>query len=134
MALRLSDAETPEAVKDLNIELSERPWLYVATGAGFSIANGPRAAVEWGQPNLLGRALELSGRAKVNYPLEVFRPELADVKPKDRWEGRADVGLRTPRLTSWAISTHLDVIAEYWVLPRHFAVSSNHPEISVHAL
>ena len=132
VALRLSDAETPEAVKDLNIELSERPWLYVAAGAGFSIANGPRAAVEWGQPNLLGRALELTGRAKVNYPLEVFRPELADVKPKDRWEGRADVGLRAPRLTSWAISTHLDVIAErlrrkaYDMSDISFAIGADH--------
>ncbi len=112
VALRLSDAETPEAVKDLNIELSERPWLYIATGAGFSIANGPRASVEWGQPNLLGRALELTTRAKVNYPLEVFRPELETVSPKNRWEGRADVGLRAPQLFSFQLSTHLDLIAE----------------------
>jgi outer membrane protein insertion porin family len=112
VGLRLSDAETPEAVKDLNVELSERPWLYVATGAGFSIANGPRAAVESGQPNLLGRALELTTRAKVNYPLEFFRPDLKDVKPRNRWEGRADVGLRAPQLTAWPLAAHLDVIAE----------------------
>jgi outer membrane protein assembly complex protein YaeT len=112
VALRLSDAETPEAVKDLNIELSERPWLYIASGAGFSIANGPRASVEWGQPNLLGRALELTTRAKVNYPLEIFRPELQSVSPKNRWEGRADVGLRAPQLFSFPLSTHLDLIAE----------------------
>ena len=112
VGLRLSEAETPEAVKDLNVELAERPWLYVSTGAGFSIANGPRAAVEWGQPNLLGRALELSGRAKVNYPLKAFRPDLQDVSPKNRWEGRADVGLRAPQLTAWPLAAHLELIAE----------------------
>ncbi len=112
VALRLSDAERPEAVKDLNIDLAERPWLYVSTGAGFSIANGPRASVEWGQPNLLGRALELTTRAKINYPLEVFRPELQSVSPKNRWEGRADVGLRAPQLFRFPLNTHLDLIAE----------------------
>ncbi len=112
IGLRLSDAETPEAVKDLNVELSERPWLYISASAGFSIANGPRAAVEWGQPNLLGRALELTTRAKVNYPLAVFRPDLKDVSPKNRWEGRADVGLRAPQLTPLPLAAHLDLIAE----------------------
>jgi outer membrane protein assembly complex protein YaeT len=112
VGLRLSDAETPEAVKDLNIELSERPWLYVSTGAGFSLANGPRASVEWGQPNLLGRALELTSRAKINYPLEYFRPDLQNVSPKSRWEGRADIGLRAPQFTPWPMAGRLDVIAE----------------------
>ena len=112
VGLRLSDPEIPEAVKDLNVEVAERPWLYVGTGVGFSIANGPRAAVEWGQPNLLGRALELTARAKVNYPLPFFRPELKDVSPKDRWEGRADVGLRAPQLTAWPLAAHVDLIAE----------------------
>ncbi len=112
VALRLSDAETPEAVKDLNVELSERPWLYVSTGAGFSIANGPRASIESGQPNLLGRALELTMRAKVNYLLEVNRPDLQDASPSERWEGRADVGLRAPQPTPWPLSAHLELIAE----------------------
>jgi outer membrane protein insertion porin family len=112
VGLRLSDAETPEAVKDLNVEVSERPWLYISSTAGFSIANGPRASVEWGQPNLLGRALELTTRAKVNYPLEYFRPDLKEVAPKNRWEGRADVGLRAPQLTPWPLAAHLDLIGE----------------------
>jgi len=112
VGLRLSDDETPEAVKALNVELSERPWLYISSTAGFSIANGPRASVEWGQPNLLGRALELTTRAKVNYPLEYFRPLLKEVSPKNRWEGRADVGLRAPQPTPWPLAAHLDLIAE----------------------
>ena len=112
VGLRLSDAETPEAVKDLNVELAERPWLYLGTSAGFSIANGPRTSVEWGQPNLMGRALELTARGKLNYPLEYFRPDLQYYPRNKRWEGRADVGLRAAQLTSWPLALHLDVIAE----------------------
>ncbi len=133
VSLRLSDAETPEAVKDLSIELSERPWLYLTSGAGFSIANGPRAFVELGQPNLLGRALELTTRAKVNYPLQAFRPDLPDVSPKNRWEGRADMGLRAPQLTAWPLAGRLDLIAErlrrraYDLSDISIVVGADHP-------
>jgi outer membrane protein assembly complex protein YaeT len=136
VGLRLSDAETPEAVKDLSVELSERPWLYLSTGAGFSIANGPRAAIEWGQPNLLGRALELTTRGKVNYPLEVFRPELQGVSPKNRWEGRADVSLRAPQVASWPLTAHFDLIAErlrrraYDMADISTVVGADHPVTS----
>ncbi len=98
VGLRLQDPETPQETKDLAVELSERPWQTVGGGVGFSIANGPRAVVEYGQPNVLGRALELSARGKVNYPLEVFRPDLAEKPPAKRIEGRAELGLRQPRL------------------------------------
>jgi len=98
VGLRLQDPEVPEQVKDLVVEVAERPWQYVAPGAGFSIANGPRLFLEYERPNLLGRALELTARAKVNYPLSEFRPDLKDVSPKNTFEGRADVGLRAPRL------------------------------------
>jgi outer membrane protein assembly factor BamA len=133
VGLRLSEAETPEAVKDLNVELSERPWLYIGSDFGFSIANGPRVALESGQPNLLGRALELTTRAKLNYPLEFFRPDLKDVSPRNRWEGRADVGLRAPQLTAWPLAAHLDVIAErlrrraYEMADISTVVGADHP-------
>jgi outer membrane protein assembly factor BamA len=54
-------------------------------------------------PNLLGRALELSARAKVNYPVSTpwtatYRPELEGKAPKDVIEGRVDLGLRSARI------------------------------------
>ena len=49
----------PQETKDLAVEVAERPWATLSQGVGFSIANGPRAFLEYGQPNLLGRALEL---------------------------------------------------------------------------
>jgi outer membrane protein insertion porin family len=98
VGLRLQDPELPEPVKDLAVELSERPWQYLAPGAGFSIADGPRLFLEYGRPNLLGRALELTARAKVNYPLPWLGRDFEPASPKNTFEGRADVGLRAPRL------------------------------------
>lgn len=114
VALRLREPEVPEEVKDLSIELSERPWQTLAPGVGFSIANGPRAFVEWQRPNVLGRAVELAVRAKVNYPLETFRPDLVGVPQGERLEGRADAGLRFQSfdLLSRPLGVRLDAIAE----------------------
>jgi outer membrane protein assembly factor BamA len=114
VALRLREPEVPEQVKDLNVELSERPWQTLAPGIGFSIANGPRTFVEWQRPNLFGRAVELALRAKVNYPLDTFRPDLVGVSPGDRVEGRADAGLRFPSLDllRLPLSARLDAIGE----------------------
>ncbi|MBI5068484.1 MAG: BamA/TamA family outer membrane protein [Deltaproteobacteria bacterium] len=116
VGLRLNDPEVPESQKDLTVELVERPWRTLAPGVGFSLANGPRAFVEYSQPNLLGQALELAGRAKVNYPINVFklRPELDQQKPAERVEGYANVGLHYPRLffLPVPVAAHLDAIAE----------------------
>ena len=68
VAIRVQEPEAPHETKDLAVELAERPWATLAQGVGFSIADGPRAFVEYGEPNILGRALELTARAKVNYP------------------------------------------------------------------
>jgi outer membrane protein assembly complex protein YaeT len=114
VALRLREPEVPEELKDLSVELTERPWQTLAPGIGFSIANGPRAFVEWSRPNVLGRAVELAVRAKVNYPLETFRPDLEGVPAADRIEGRADAGLRFQRfnLLSLPQGARLDAIGE----------------------
>jgi outer membrane protein assembly complex protein YaeT len=114
VALRLREPEVVEEVKDLSVELSERPWQTLAPGVGFSIANGPRAFVEWQRPNLFGRAIELAMRAKVNYPLEAFRPDLIGEPPAERIEGRADAGLRLQRfdLLSFPLATRFDAIGE----------------------
>ncbi len=119
--LRLNDPEVPESRKDLTVELTERPWLSLSPGIGFSIANGPRATLEYSQPNLAGRALELAARAKVNLPFNFLdqRPDLLDasgrLKPvSDRLEGYASVGLHDPRVRFFPVplAVHLDAIGE----------------------
>jgi outer membrane protein assembly complex protein YaeT len=114
VSLRLQEPEVPQETKDVAVEVAERPWASLTQGFGFSIANGPRAFLEYARPNLLGRALGLSARAKVNYPLVAFRPDLADKAPVDRIEGRADVGLRSPTYGLFALPASLrtDLISE----------------------
>ncbi len=122
VGLRLADPEVPEATKDLNVEVAERPWRTLAPGIGFSLANGPRAFVELVQPNLFGRALELSSRVKVNYPLATLfgkdiradARELESKKGLDRVEGRVEIGLHDPRvrLFGLAVGARVDGIGE----------------------
>ncbi len=119
VGLRLADSEVPGPVKDLTVQLSERPWRTLSPGVGFSLANGPRAFVELVEPNLFGRALELSVRAKVNYPITAFLTEaaaqsLASKPPAERFEGRLDVGLHDPRVHVFGLpaSGRVDGIVE----------------------
>jgi outer membrane protein insertion porin family len=116
VSLRLQEPEVPHATKDLAIELSERPYASLTQGVGFSIANGPRAAIEYTRPNVLGRALEFSARGKVNYPVNVLnlRPDIAAKAPEDRFEGRTDVGLRLARLELFPLPTgaRADLVGE----------------------
>jgi outer membrane protein assembly factor BamA len=114
--LRLNDPEVPESAKDLTVELSERPWRTLAPSLGVSIADGPRAAVEFSQPNLFGRALELAARGKVNYAVNFFgqRPGIDQKPPAERIEGYANLGLHYPRVPSvpFPLGAHIDVIGE----------------------
>jgi hypothetical protein len=88
VSLRVQDPEVPQETKDVAVDVSERPRATLTQGFGFSIANGPRAFLEWAQPNLLGRALEFTALAKVNYPLVVFRPDLEGRTPAERIDNR----------------------------------------------
>ncbi len=112
--LRLSDPDTPEAVKDLTVEVSERAWQTLTTGLGISTADGPRVFVDYARPNLLGRALEFTARAKLNYPLEAFRPDLVGRDLTERLEGFVTTGLRWPRPAGLPLAAaRLDLIGEH---------------------
>ncbi len=97
--LRLADPEVAGPLKDLRVELVEGPYMTLSQGIGFSLANGPRATLELTRPNLLGKALELTARGKVNYPIAALRADEASLsrkRPIERVEGRGEVGLRDP--------------------------------------
>ncbi|HET6922987.1 MAG TPA: POTRA domain-containing protein [Anaeromyxobacteraceae bacterium] len=112
--LRLSDPDTPEPVKDLTVEVSERAWQTLTTGFGVSTADGPRAFVDYSRPNLFGRALEFTARAKLNYPLETFRPDLVGRDPAERLEGFVTTGLRWPRPAGLPLAAaRIDLIGEH---------------------
>jgi outer membrane protein assembly factor BamA len=107
VSLRLEDPDAPRATKDVLVEVVERPYASLTQAFGFSIAEGPRAQLEYTRPNVMGRALELSMRGKVNYPVNVFelRPDLEGRAPGDRVEGQVDLGLRSGRLTDVPVPT-----------------------------
>jgi outer membrane protein assembly factor BamA len=107
VSLRLEDPDAPRATKDLIVEVVERPYASLTQSFGFSIAEGPRAQLEYLRPNLVGRALELSLRGKINYPVNVFgmRPDLEGREARDRIEGQVDLGLRSGRLTDVPVPT-----------------------------
>jgi outer membrane protein assembly factor BamA len=114
--LKLQEPELVHEVKDLEVELAERPYATLTQSLGFSIANGPRAMLEYTRPNLLGRAVELTTRGKVNYLVDLgdLGPDLTGKKRADRLEGRADAGLRSSRLPLIPLpsSAHADLIGE----------------------
>jgi outer membrane protein assembly factor BamA len=114
VGLRLSDPDVAEAEKDLTVEVVERAWQTLVAGLGFSLADGPRAFVEYGLPNLFGRAVGLDARLKANYPLEDFRPELKTRPVNYRVEGIAGLGLTYPRVFGLSFTgARLDLIAEH---------------------
>ncbi|HTP52610.1 MAG TPA: POTRA domain-containing protein [Anaeromyxobacteraceae bacterium] len=97
VSLHLSEPEVAQATKDLVVDVEERPYQTVIASAGLSFAEGPRAAVEYDRPNVFGDAIDFAARLRVNYPLEIFRPDLLIIPPEDRWEALAEVGFRFPR-------------------------------------
>lgn len=114
VGLRLSDQDVAEAQKDLTVEVVEVGWQNLVLGFGLSLADGPRAFVEYGLPNLFGRAVGLAARLKLNYPLEDFRPELKTRPVNYRAEGIAGLGLTYPRVFGLSFtSARLDLIAEH---------------------
>ncbi|HTN51545.1 MAG TPA: BamA/TamA family outer membrane protein, partial [Anaeromyxobacter sp.] len=116
VSLRLQEPETPLETKDLLVELVERPYATLTQSGGFSLAEGPRAEIEYTRPNVLGRAIELTLRGKVNYPINIFdlRPDLVGKPPQQRFEGRADTGLRWARveLLPFAAGGRSDLVGE----------------------
>ena len=114
--LHVQEPDVPGGVKDLVVAMAERPYAALSQGFGYSTANGPRITAEYARPNLLGRALELGARLKVNYPLNTpwsYREDLVGRAPIDRIEGRADLGLQSQRL-SLAVPTRVrtDLVGE----------------------
>lgn len=95
--VHLADADVPQESKTVVVQLEERPWQSVVGTVGISLAEGPRAGLEYTLPNLFGNAIEFSARAKANYPLAIFRPDLVVIPPAERLEWLGELGLRQPR-------------------------------------
>lgn len=95
-AIRPLDPDVAEPVKDLVVDLRERPKRTLEVGGGLSIADGPRAFSEFVERNIFGRNLEFAARGRVNY--QAFRDEVREMPFDEGLERYVDLGLRYPHI------------------------------------
>jgi outer membrane protein insertion porin family len=119
VAVRPIDPDLPEPVKDLVVDVRERPVRSVEVGAGLSIADGPRSFAEFTERNILGRNLEFGARGKVNY--QIFRQEVLDLPLSEGLERELDLGLRYPRIYGLPVplGARVDVVHERDIRPAY---------------
>ncbi|MGC4122288.1 MAG: POTRA domain-containing protein [Myxococcales bacterium] len=67
VSLRMNAPEVPDETKDVFVTVDERATQAITLGAGYSFVEGPRFFLEYSKVNLFGRALQFSGRAKLNF-------------------------------------------------------------------
>jgi outer membrane protein insertion porin family len=114
VTIHLADPDVPQEVKTVVVQVEERPWQSIVGSLGISLAEGPRAGAEYSLPNLFGNAIEFSIRAKANYPLAIFRPDLIVIPPADRLEWLGEIGLRQPRAFNLrAVSIRADIVGQH---------------------
>jgi outer membrane protein assembly factor BamA len=112
--VHLADPDVPQESKTVVVSVVEGPWQSVVGTVGLSIAEGPRAGGEYTLRNLFGNALEFSARARANYPLEIFRPDLVVIPPAERLEWLGELGLRQPRAFGLpSVSLRADLVGQH---------------------
>jgi outer membrane protein assembly factor BamA len=110
----LADSDVAQESKTVLVHVEERPWQTLVGSLGVSFAEGPRAGVEYGLPNLFGNAIEFQARARVNYPLAIFRPDLVVIPPAERVEWLGELGLRQPRAFDLrSVALRADLVAQH---------------------
>lgn len=130
------DPEVAEPEKTVQVVLRERPTRDFQASLGFSLADGPRASVQWTQGNLLGRNLTFTAYGKVDYPfLRYQTPNLCPLLPPDPpgcaphflvpddpVERVVDFGLSVPRLypLTNALRAGIDLIHERAVRQAYY--------------
>jgi len=106
--------DVAEGEKTVQVQLRERPTRDFQASIGFSLADGPRTAVQWTQGNILGRNLTFTAVAKADFPFTRFPTErycpLPTCTDVSQYETRIkypegipierviDLGLSAPRL------------------------------------
>lgn len=112
--IHLADPDVPQVSKTLLVQVEERPWQSVVGTLGLSLAEGPRAGAEYDLPNLYGNAIGFQARAKANYPLAIFRPDLVVIPPPERLEWLGELGLRQPRAFDLrSVALRADLVAQH---------------------
>jgi outer membrane protein assembly complex protein YaeT len=118
VSLRLNAPEVPDETKDIFVTVDERQTQVVTFGAGYSLVDGPRFFLEYTKLNLFGRALQFSGRAKLNYFNLGYVALSGDAPLRDGQKAlgrRINLSLQYPRILQLLpveTGVHLDLVHE----------------------
>lgn len=123
----LAKPDEAEPIKDITIEVKERPRLEFDVAGGYFLVDGPRVLFTTAYTNIGGSGLNVTGRGKLNYfglSIQAFsglvRPE--DVQGLDGVGGRGNASLIAPRGLGplpEAVSARLDLIGEREFRPSY---------------
>jgi outer membrane protein insertion porin family len=115
--VRILAPESHDAVKDIVVEVRERPRLSGEAGLGYFLAEGPRGIVDVEFPNLAGRAINLQARLKVNAfaasGLALSRQvDVSDLNVFEQFGGGGNISVSNRGLLPLGIGTRVDLVGE----------------------
>ena len=126
--VRLISPDTPEPVKDVVVELRERPRLSGSIGVGYSLEDGPRIIGDLSYPNLFGQGINFTLRGKVNYvgasalPLQSY-VDASNLQGLNGVDFNINAGLSQPRIYQFLparVGARINVAAERVHRPTYF--------------
>src|SRR5262249_55478157 len=126
--VRLISPDTPEPVKDVVVELRERPRLSGSVGVGYSLEDGPRIIGDLSYPNLFGQGINFTLRGKVNYvgasalPLQSY-VDASNLQGLNGIDFNINAGLSQPRIYQFLparVGARINVAAERIHRPTYF--------------
>ncbi len=127
-SVRLISPDTPEPVKDVVIELRERPRLSGSVGVGYSLEDGPRIIGDLAYPNVFGQGINFTLRGKLNYvglsalPLQDY-VDGSNLQGLNGLDFNINAGLSQPRIYQFLparVGARLNVTAERVHRPTYF--------------
>jgi len=133
----LADPDTPGAVKDVSVEVVERPPQLLELRGGFSTADGPRLSIHYGYRNLFGSALGFDLRLQGSFQVfffgqQAFENYVTNLPWSDRLERLVVASFNMPHLPriGRVVSMRLDATHERNNDPA-YAVTRNGVNLSL---
>jgi len=127
-SVRLISPDTPEPVKDVVVELRERPRLSGSLGVGYSLEDGPRLIGDLVYPNVFGQGINFTLRGKLNYvgasalPLQDY-VDGSNLQGLNGLDFNINAGLSQPRIYQFLparVGARLNLTAERVHRPTYF--------------
>jgi outer membrane protein insertion porin family len=127
-SVRLISPDTPEPVKDVVVELRERPRLSGSVGVGYSLEEGPRLTGDLNYPNVFGQGINFGLRGKINYVGASLQPtqdfvDAADLQGLNGLDFSINASLSQPRIYQFLparVGARLTAVAERVHRPTYF--------------